>query len=92
MTACDQAARTGGTGAALHGQEISGKTVGIVGTGAIGLKTAQLFLAFGAKVIAYSRSKRSEADYICFSEGVDGAERYCLPPRSQQRGDPRDDL
>lgn len=62
MTACDQAARTGGTGAALRGQEIGGKTVGIVGTGAIGLKTAQLFLAFGAKVIAYSRSKRPEAE------------------------------
>lgn len=64
MTACGQAARTGGTGAALRGREICGKTVGIVGTGAIGLKTAQLFLAFGAEVIAYSRSKRPEAESL----------------------------
>lgn len=43
------------------GREISGKTVGIVGTGKIGLKTAKLFKAFGAKLIAYSRSEKAEA-------------------------------
>ena len=51
----------GGTSAGLAGTEIAGKTVGILGTGTIGLYTARLFLAFGAKVIAYSRTEREEA-------------------------------
>ena len=54
--------RTGGVGGPLRGREICGRTVGIVGTGAIGTKTAQLFLAFGAKVIAYSRTVRPEVE------------------------------
>ncbi|MDD7310966.1 MAG: NAD(P)-dependent oxidoreductase, partial [Clostridia bacterium] len=61
VPACDAAVRQGGTGAALRGTEICGKTVGIVGTGAIGLRTARLFLAFGARVIAHSRTRRQEA-------------------------------
>ena len=58
VPACDAAVRQGGTGAALRGTEICAKTVGIVGTGAIGLRTARLFLAFGARVIAHSRTRR----------------------------------
>lgn len=42
------------------GYEIKGKTVGIIGTGTIGQACAKLFLAFGAKVIAYSRTKRQD--------------------------------
>jgi D-3-phosphoglycerate dehydrogenase len=38
--------------------------VGIVGTGAIGTQTARLFQAFGAKVIAYSRTKRPEVEAL----------------------------
>lgn len=45
----------------FQGREISGKTVGIVGTGKIGLMTAKLFKAFGANLIAYSRSEKEEA-------------------------------
>ena len=48
----DAATRQGGSGAPFRGREIAGRTVGIVGTGAIGTRTAQLFRAFGAKVIA----------------------------------------
>lgn len=58
----DQTVRSGGTSAGLTGREIRGKTVGIVGTGHIGLMTARLFQAFGAKVIAFSRSVRKEAE------------------------------
>ena len=36
------------------------QTVGIIGTGAIGTATAHLLSAFGAKVIAWSRSERPE--------------------------------
>ena len=40
------------------GTELCGKTVGIVGTGNIGLATARIFKAFGCKVLAYSRTKK----------------------------------
>lgn len=57
---CDEASRTGKTGAGLTGTEISGKTVGIIGCGQIGFRTAKLFGAFGAKVLAYARHEREE--------------------------------
>lgn len=56
----DQAVRTQGTAMGLTGQEIAGKTVGIIGCGQIGFMTAKLFLAFGAKVIACARHEREE--------------------------------
>jgi phosphoglycerate dehydrogenase-like enzyme len=42
------------------GMELGKKTVGIVGTGTIGLATARLFQAFGCTVIGWSRSRREE--------------------------------
>lgn len=57
----DQTVRAGGTSAGIGGREIGGRTVGIIGLGKIGLMTAKLFLAFGAKVIAYNRSESEEA-------------------------------
>lgn len=50
------AAAHGKTGAGLRGIEIIDRTVGIIGTGAIGYRTANLAKAFGAKVIGYNRS------------------------------------
>lgn len=50
------AAAHGKTGAGLRGIEIKDRTVGIIGTGAIGYHTANLAKAFGAKVIGYNRS------------------------------------
>ena len=41
------------------GTELCGKTVGIVGTGAIGLAAARIFKAFGCKIIAYSRTQKN---------------------------------
>jgi D-3-phosphoglycerate dehydrogenase len=64
IPACDITTRAGGTSVGLRGREIFGKTVGIVGTGAIGTQTARLFLAFGAKVIAYSRTKRPDVEAL----------------------------
>ncbi len=49
--------REGGTKDGWIGSLLCGKTVGIVGAGAIGKKTAKLCKAFGCRVIAYSRSK-----------------------------------
>ncbi|QAT48490.1 hydroxyacid dehydrogenase [Caproiciproducens sp. NJN-50] len=57
----DQAARTGKTSAGLTGREICGRTVGIVGTGRIGIRTAQLFGAFGAKLLGCARHESEEA-------------------------------
>ena len=52
--------RQGGSRGTFLGRELRGKTVGVVGTGAIGTATIRLLLAFGAKVIAWSRTERPE--------------------------------
>jgi D-3-phosphoglycerate dehydrogenase len=57
VTLSEQMHRGGSRGTFL-GRELRGKTVGIIGTGAIGTATARLLLAFGAKVIAWSRTER----------------------------------
>lgn len=51
-----QRCRSGGTKDGLVGNLLEGKTVGIVGAGAIGKRTAALCKAFGCRVLAYSRS------------------------------------
>lgn len=57
----NEVVRKGGTSAGIGGREIYGKTVGIIGLGQIGTRTAQLFQAFGARVIAYNRSQSQKA-------------------------------
>lgn len=49
--------RQGGTKQGLSARLLQGKTVGIVGAGAIGKRVAQLARAFGARVIAHNRHK-----------------------------------
>lgn len=44
--------------------ELSGKTVGIIGLGKIGLAAAKIYKAMGMKVLAYNRSKKEEAKNI----------------------------
>ncbi len=61
MPKANTVVREGGTSAGNGGREIAGRTVGIIGLGKIGLRTAQLFQAFGAKLIAYNRSVSEEA-------------------------------
>lgn len=59
----DERTREGGTKEGIVGNELRGKTVGIVGTGAIGLQVARLCQAFGCKVIAYApREKQAALD------------------------------
>lgn len=57
--------RAGGTKAGLVGWELKGKTVGIVGLGRIGTRSAELFHAFGAGILAHSRTVHPDAaDYV----------------------------
>ncbi len=44
--------------------ELAGKTMGIIGYGRIGRKTAEIARALGMKVIAFSCSRNSDADYV----------------------------
>lgn len=60
VTTMDGVIREGKGRGSFLGRELRGKTVGIVGTGAIGTATARLLLAFGAKVIAWSHTEKPE--------------------------------
>ena len=55
---CNQAVREGKDKTGLVGQELEGKKFGVIGTGAIGLRTAAIANAFGCQVLAYSRTKK----------------------------------
>jgi lactate dehydrogenase-like 2-hydroxyacid dehydrogenase len=50
------------------GKELSGKTVGILGTGSIGLLVAKYFKTFGCKIVGWSRTEKETfkelGDYI----------------------------
>lgn len=52
--------------------ELAGKTLGIIGLGKIGMRTAQIARAFGMNVVAYSRSRNEEgekvAEYVTLDE------------------------
>jgi len=59
-----KATKNGKNNAGLVGIEIKDRTIGIIGTGAIGSRVAELAKAFGAKVIGYNRSKNNPSiDY-----------------------------
>lgn len=83
MTEFDLATRKLGTRNNILGRELRGKTVALIGTGAIGLATAKLLKAFGCKLIAYSRSERKEAlelgiEYLSLEEAVKQADIISL--------------
>ena len=65
LPAVEDRCRAGGTKDGLVGWELQGKTVGIVGLGKIGSRTAALAHAFGCPVLAHSRTRHADApDYI----------------------------
>lgn len=64
LTVCNETVRHQGTSAGLRGREIAGRVVGVVGTGRIGMITARLFLAFGAKVVASDPYPNPEAQAL----------------------------
>ncbi|MFW5647412.1 MAG: NAD(P)-dependent oxidoreductase, partial [Acetivibrio ethanolgignens] len=64
MRAVEDRCREGGTKDGLVGCEIKGKAVGIIGLGKIGTRTAELFHAFGADILANSRTRKEVPSYI----------------------------
>ncbi|MGI6235187.1 MAG: NAD(P)-dependent oxidoreductase [Christensenellales bacterium] len=64
MQAADARTRAGGTKEGLPAQRLHGKTVGILGTGAIGLRVAELLKAFGCRVIAHSRTQSARTENL----------------------------
>ena len=65
ISAVEARCRAGQTKDGLVGNELKGKTVGIIGFGKIGSRSAQLFHAFGCKILAQSRSYKENApEYV----------------------------
>ncbi|MGC6175424.1 NAD(P)-dependent oxidoreductase [Lacrimispora sp. 38-1] len=63
----DTRCREGKTKDGLVGCELRGKTVGIIGAGAIGTRTAELCKAFGCRVLGYKRTiTGNEPDFMEF--------------------------
>jgi len=56
----DEVTRLGQTAAGYSQFDLSGKNLGVIGTGAIGSKVAEIGLAFGCNVFAYNRSEKDE--------------------------------
>ncbi|WP_127836614.1 2-hydroxyacid dehydrogenase [Clostridium prolinivorans] len=56
----DKLVREGKTKDGYSQTDLAGKTLGVIGTGAIGSKVAEIALAFGCRVIAWSRSEKKE--------------------------------
>lgn len=71
-------ARNGGTWQGLVGSDLAGKTVGIVGTGAIGLRVAGMLGAFGCTVLGFTRSAAPKVRAI----GIDYVDLGTLLSRS----------
>lgn len=64
---CDNAVRNCLDKSGLIGEELEGKTFGIIGLGDIGTRVAKIADAFGCKVIAYNRHEK----HIDFVQNVD---------------------
>ena len=48
----------------LHGFDVHSKTVGVIGTGTIGLVFAKIMLGFGCKVIAFDPTESDDAKHL----------------------------
>lgn len=69
----DAAMAHGAAAADFLGGELAGRTVGIIGTGHIGMRVAELFHAFGARLLGYSRTEKPECtalgmEYVSLAE------------------------
>lgn len=60
ITLLDAETRKGGTRRHLLGQQLNGKVVGVIGTGAIGRQTAFYLQALGCNIIAWDRAENEK--------------------------------
>lgn len=58
----DKLTREGKTRAGFSQNDLAGKTLGVIGTGAIGTKVLEIGKVFGCKLLAYSRTKKLEVE------------------------------
>ena len=88
----EQRCREGKNKDGLVGNELRGKTVGIVGTGAIGSRVAELCRAFGCKTIAYNgftnKQNTDEIKYMPLQEMLQQSDIVTLhcPVTEQSKG------
>lgn len=88
----DARCREGKTKSGFVGNELKGRTAGIIGTGAIGSRVGQLCRAFGCKTIAYNgfshKESTQEMDYVPLSELMQQSDIITLhcPVTEQSRG------
>jgi D-3-phosphoglycerate dehydrogenase len=59
ITKTNQLIRNGGWNYPA-GQELRGKTIGIIGTGTIGIRVAELFKVFGCELLGWSRTRNND--------------------------------
>lgn len=67
IVAMDFVARNGGSRNGFLGGELSGKTFGILGFGAIGQRVAQLAIAYGCNVVVHTRTPKPTSNVLFVS-------------------------
>jgi len=64
VTRLDPVTRNGGTKEGFVGFDLSGKTVGIIGTGAIGQRVASLLKGFDCTILGYNKGRQPADDSL----------------------------
>ncbi|HSL83679.1 MAG TPA: NAD(P)-dependent oxidoreductase [Thermoanaerobaculia bacterium] len=89
----DRGLRDRGWQPAVPGTELKGKVVGILGTGRIGLRVAEIFAVLGCRLVAWSKSERPElgelgGEYLSFDDVLARSDVLCihLPLNDETRG------
>ncbi|MDD5520322.1 MAG: 2-hydroxyacid dehydrogenase [Kiritimatiellae bacterium] len=64
----------------LQGFELSGKTIGVIGLGRIGMRIAKLAHGFGMRVITFNRHERNETDIqnVTLDELLSSSDVVCV--------------
>ncbi|MBM7868817.1 D-3-phosphoglycerate dehydrogenase [Clostridium pascui] len=60
----DKITREGGTKQGFAQNDLEGKTLGVIGTGAIGRRVIEIGKAFGCNILAYNRTKKEEVEKL----------------------------